>query len=216
MITMQTITTNTLTDTMYYKEIPVFTYKINYPSFTTTCSDDASESINQHYTQLAQKTEEYGRKVLYTQAAADAEYPQSPRPFPIYTLDVVYQITYNAGCIVSLYMDTYTYAGGAHGQTIRTSDTWDFNTGKSLRLTDFYPLTPVSLYQLQKSMEEQVAERLKANPGIYFEDYRALLQDTFNVNSFYIQPGMIVIYYQQYDIAPYSTGLPEFYIPVNF
>lgn len=213
---MQTINTNTLTDTMYYKEIPVFTYKINYPSFTPTCSNDASESINQHYAQLAQKTEEYGRKVLYTQAAADAEYPQSSRPFPIYTLDVVYQITYNAGCIVSLYMDTYTYAGGAHGQTIRTSDTWDFNTGKSLRLTDFYPLTPVSLYQLQKSMEEQVAERLKANPGIYFEDYRALLQDTFNMNSFYIQPGMMVIYYQQYDIAPYSTGLPEFYIPVNF
>ena len=65
-------------------------------------------------------------------------------------------------------------------------------------------------------MEEQTAERLKADPGIYFEDYRALLQDTFNADSFYIQPGRVVIYYQQYDIAPYSTGLPEFYIPVNF
>lgn len=28
---MQTVTTNTLSDTMYYNEIPVFTYKINYP-----------------------------------------------------------------------------------------------------------------------------------------------------------------------------------------
>ena len=200
---MQTITTNTLEDTMYYKEIPVFTYKITYPSFTTTCNGDASESINNHYAQLAQKTEGYGRKVLYAQAAADAKYPKSPRPFPTYTLDVLYQIT-------------YTYAGGAHGQTIRTSDTWDFNTGKRIRLSDIYPLTPASLYQLQKSMEEQVKERLKANQGIYFEDYRSLLQDTFNANSFYIQPGMVIIYYQQYDIAPYSTGLPEFYIPVNF
>lgn len=216
MITMQTINTNTLTDTMYYKEIPVFTYKITYPSFTTTCNGDASESINNHYVQLAQKTEGYGRKVLYAQAAADAKYPKSPRPFPTYTLDVLYQITYNTGCITSLYTDTYTYAGGAHGQTIRTSDTWDFNTGKRIRLSDIYPLTPASLYQLQKSMEEQVKERLKADPGIYFEDYRSLLQDTFNANSFYIQPGMVIIYYQQYDIAPYSTGLPEFYIPVNF
>lgn len=43
---MQTVTTNTLSDTMYYSEIPVFTYKINYPSFTTTCSDNAGKSIN--------------------------------------------------------------------------------------------------------------------------------------------------------------------------
>lgn len=62
-------------------------------------------------------------------------------------------------------------------------------------------------------MAEQTAERLKTDPGIYFEDYRKLLQDTFNANSFYIQPGRVVIYYQQYDIAPYSTGLPKFYVP---
>ena len=31
---MQTVTQKTLEDTMYYGDIPVFVYKINYPSFT--------------------------------------------------------------------------------------------------------------------------------------------------------------------------------------
>ena len=158
---MQTVTTNTLTDTISYKNIPIVTYKINYPSFTTTCNVKAAEAINAYYLRLAQNTRDYCRNVIFAQAAQDLEYIQGTRPFNAYTLDVVFQITYNSECITSLYTDTYTYTGGAHGQTIRTSDTWDFGSGERLRLTDFYPLTPSSLHQLQVSMESQIARRLK-------------------------------------------------------
>ncbi len=50
---MQTVTTNTLTDTISYKNIPIVTYKINYPSFTTTCNVKAAEAINAYYLRLA-------------------------------------------------------------------------------------------------------------------------------------------------------------------
>lgn len=194
---MQTVTTNTLTDTMYYKNIPVVAYKIDYPSFTTTCSAKAGESINTYYARIAQSTQDYCRKVIFAQAVQDADYIQGTRPFNAYTLDVVFQITYNSECITSLYTDTYTYTGGAHGQTIRTSDTWDFSSGKRLRLTDFYPLTPSSLHQLQGSMESQIAQRLMENPGTYFDDYKTLLHNTFRINNFYVEPGKLVIYFQQ-------------------
>ena len=212
---MQTVTTNTLTDTISYKNIPIVTYKINYPSFTTTCNVKAAEAINAYYLRLAQNTRDYCRNVIFAQAAQDLEYIQGTRPFNAYTLDVIFQITYNSGCITSLYTDTYTYTGGAHGQTIRTSDTWDFSSGEKLRLTAFYPLTPSSLHQLQVSMESQIARRLKENPGTYFDDYKTLLHNTLRINNFYLEPGKLVIYFQQYDIAPYSTGLPEFYFPIN-
>lgn len=116
---MQTVTTNTLTDTISYKNIPIVTYKINYPSFTTTCNVKAAEAINAYYLRLAQNTRDYCRNVIFAQAAQDLEYIQGTRPFNAYTLDVIFQITYNSGCITSLYTDTYTYTGGAHGQTIR-------------------------------------------------------------------------------------------------
>ena len=212
---MQTVTQKTLEDTMYYGDIPVFVYKINYPSFTTTCNETAGRNINAYYANRAMDTEKYCRNILFAQAAEDKRYQQDGLPFNSYTLEVVYQITYNAGCITSLYTDTYTYMGGAHGETKRTSDTWDFVTGNRLKLADAYPLTPASLYQLQRSIARQIAKQLRETPGSYFEDYRSLLKDTFNVNSFYLQPGSGVIYYQQYDIAPYSTGIPEFYFPLR-
>ena len=208
---MQTITEKILNDTMLYGNIPVFTYHIAYPSFSTTCVLSAAQTANIYYMQLAENTEQYCRTVLYPQAVESARYITSNHP-PCnrYTLDMNYQITYNSGCITSLYMDTYTYMGGAHQELERISDTWDFSTGKQLHLDDISALTPAALNGLQTSVERQIAERLKESPGSYFEDYPYLLRNKFNQNHFFLRPGYIVIYYQQYEIAPYATGIPEF------
>lgn len=208
---MQTITEKILNDTMLYGNIPVFTYHIAYPSFSTTCVLSAAQTANIYYMQLAENTEQYCRTVLYPQAVESARYITSNHPpFNRYTLDMNYQITYNSGCITSLYMDTYTYMGGAHQELERISDTWDFSTGKQLHLDDISALTPTALNGLQTSVERQIAERLKESPGSYFEDYPYLLRNKFNQNHFFLRPGYIVIYYQQYEIAPYATGIPEF------
>ena len=208
---MQTITEKILNDTMLYGNIPVFTYHIAYPSFSTTCVLSAAQTANIYYMQLAENTEQYCRTVLYPQAVESARYITSNHPpFNRYTLDMNYQITYNSGCITSLYMDTYTYMGGAHQELERISDTWDFSTGKQLHLDDISALTPAALNGLQTSVERQIAERLKESPGSYFEDYPYLLRNKFNQNHFFLRPGYIVIYYQQSEIAPYATGIPEF------
>lgn len=212
---MQTVIPKILEDTMYYRNIPVFIYKINYPFFTTTCDAAAGQSINNHYSKLAIYTENYCRTILYHQALESAKYIQNHRTYQSYTMNVNYKITYNSRCITSLYMDTYTYMGGAHGETTRTSDTWDFHTGAQLQLNDFYPLFPSSLDTLLNFMEQKTAEKIKKSPGSYFDDYKALLPEAFNQNNYYLQPGYIVIYYQQYDIAPYSSGIPEFYFPMH-
>ena len=196
---------------MLYGNIPVFTYHIAYPSFSTTCVLSAAQTANIYYMQLAENTEQYCRTVLYPQAVESARYITSNHPpFNRYTLDMNYQITYNSGCITSLYMDTYTYMGGAHQELERISDTWDFSTGRQLHLDDISALTPAALNGLQTSVERQIAERLKESPGSYFEDYPYLLRNKFNQNHFFLRPGYIVIYYQQSEIAPYATGIPEF------
>ena len=212
---MQTITEITLNDTMLYGDIPVFTYHITFPSFSTTCDLAAAQTINAYYMHLAGNTEQYCRTVLYPQAVESAGYiPVNRPPFNPYTLDMRYQITYNSGCITNLYMDTYTYMGGAHQELKRTSDTWDFNTGQRLQPDDVFPLTPDTLNRLQNTMELQISERLKVSPGSYFEDYPYLLRNNFNPNHFFLRPGYYVIYYQQYEIAPYATGIPEFPFPL--
>lgn len=211
---MQTILQKTLKDTMYYGKIPVFIYNINYPFFKSTCSKAPSQRINNYYAYTARQTESYCRTVLYPQAADSARYiPENNPSFNSFTLDVNYKITYNAGCITSLYLEKYTYMGGTHGETVRTSDTWDFKTGRRLSLGNFYPLSTASRQRLFMNIGGQIAERQKASPSSFFDDYISLLQKTFNPKNYYLTPEGFVIYYQQYDIAPYAAGLPEFLFP---
>lgn len=211
---MQTITQRVLSDTVYSKGTAVLTYTIRYPYFSTTCSEAAALSINAFYSTAARKTEEYCRTVLASQASVQAEYAKKDNyPFFGYEFISAYTVTWNSGCMTSLYTDQYTYTGGAHGSTIRTSDTWDFSSGRYLTLADFYPHNPAYREGIFRILDQQVKAREKDSPSTYFDDYPALIRSTFKPESFFVTPKGIVIYFQQYDIAPYSTGIPEFLIP---
>lgn len=198
-------------DTIYYDDIPVLTYKIYYPYIISNST--AVKNINYFYYLQAKNSEEYCRTVLYQMAGENAQNSKEV-PFNNYEFIVDFTVTYNQCCIISLYMDTYTYTAGAHGNTIRTSNTWELRTGNLMQLSDVYPLTPNSILNLQDHIQKQISERLQENPGIYFDNYRFLLRNYFNASSFYLQPSHGTIYYQQYELAPYSTGLPEFYFPI--
>ena len=197
-------------DAMYYGDTLVLKYKIYYPCIIS--DSKSTNSINNFFYLEAKNSEDYCRTVLYQMAQEDAM-DSTDRPFNNYEFIVDFTVTYNQCCIISLYTDTYTYTGGAHGNTIRKSNTWNLTTGTLMQLGDVYPLTPNSLLDLQECIQQQISERLQENPGIYFDNYRFLLRDTFNANSFYLLPLHGIIYYQQYDIAPYSTGIPEFCFP---
>lgn len=211
---MQTISQLTLSDTMYFENTPALNYKINYPQFTSTCSPRAVAAINSFYRLRAKSLEIYCRFTLYPQAVADLKQLQEDRdPLLGFEFLVVFQVTCNSGCITSLYMDQYEFEGGAHGSTQRTSQTWDFSTGKRLQLADFYPHNPSYRKDIQSQIQTGIADRLKQEPATYFDDYPSLLRTNFNPDSFYLTPEGLVIYYQQYDIAPYSTGIPKFLLP---
>lgn len=195
---------------MFFRDIPVLNYEINFPYFTTTCCMVVAEQINDYYAQAAKSTEEYCRNILYQQALERARYIQDGRPFHSYSLNVDFQITYNSGCITSLYMETYTYAGGAHGDTKRTSDTWNFKTGERLLLYDLFPRNTNYMQRLQNRIAYEISQRLLVNPGSYFADYQSLLQKNFNPENYYLIPDGFVIYYQFYDITPHYSGIPEF------
>lgn len=226
---MQTILSKTLADTMYYGTLPVLTYQIDYPAFSTTCRQAAALRINAFYVRNAKAAERYCRTELYAQAVSQARYTvPGPGPFRGYQWISRYQVTLNAGCISSLYTEQYSYSGGAHGSTARTSQTWDFQSGRRLHIRDFLkphctagtclPFSAERNHSLREillaDMEKQVAGRLIDSPGSYFDDYSSLLAEHFQEEQFYLTPTDLILYYQQYDIAPYASGIPEFSFPL--
>ncbi len=200
-----------LEDSMYYDNILVLTYKIYYPCIDSNAA--SVKNINDLYFLEAKNIERHCRTVLYQLAQDDAR-DAIDRPFNRHEFVRDFTVTYNVKNILSLYTDAYTYTGGAHGNTVRTSNTWNLVTGTLIQLGEVYPLTPNSIINLRVCIQQQISERLQENPGTFFENYTFLLNDTFNASNFFLQPFHGTIYYQQYDIAPYSTGIPEFYFPI--
>lgn len=208
-----TIDSIVLQDTMTYNGEVVLTYKIEYPNFQSFVYKNAVKMMNKYYEARAYKYQRYYRNELYQMAVEQYKYDME-NSYPVRIFDAVinFSITYNAACIVSLYSDKYEFTGGAHGNTLRTSQTWNMQTGKMIELNELF----LCSFDYKLYIFRRINEQIKLDLSIYFEDYEKLVVQTFNPKSFYATPAGIVIYYQQYDIAPYSSGIREFLIPYTY
>lgn len=132
-----------------------------------------------------------------------------------YEILQTYTITYQSDYYLSLYLDQYVFTGGAHGNTTRYSDTWSLCSGNRVPLHAFYPSDPDYKQTVIANIDNQIAEQNynSQDPSVYNETYTQDVCCAFNENNFYMTPDSLVIYFQQYDIAPYSSGIPQFFIP---
>lgn len=153
----------------------------------------------------------YASTALYRQAVREYRDSRSQHfPFRPYDAVMQYTLAWNRKGLLSLYRDQYEFTGGAHGNTLRSSDTMSLKTGARIPLSAFFPRGTDYRLLILRSVLKQAEENYRREPGIYFDDYRNLIVQNFNPESFYLTPAGLAIYYQQYEIAPYSTGIVVF------
>jgi len=206
----------TVHEDIFYKDQLILTYTIEYPQFHSTKYHSVVKQINTYYEVEAAKFQRYCKNSLFH--AAVVQYEDSVKNgYPIHAFEAVLkdEITYIDPCTISLYFDQYEYTGGAHGNTVRYSDNWDLITGMKLSLKElFAPKVPFEVI-IFKQILEQIEAKNQEGTGTYFEGYDKNIMTYFNPESFYLTPKGIVIYYQQYELAPYSSGISEFLIPYS-
>lgn len=205
-----TVKTITLQNELRQQDTVLVTYKIEYPHFRSAEYPSSLARINQLYRSRALAYENYLKRRLLPLAAEQYQFSvEQGYPFNPYEAVEVFTITDCRRCILSLYTDRYEYTGGAHGNTVRTSDTWNWNVSRRLRLRGLF----CRQTDYRQLIFQEVRAQIAKEPEIYFENYEELIVENFSENNFYTTPEGIVIYYQQYDIAPYSSGIREFLIP---
>ena len=200
---MNYINKNIIERELFYDNVLILKYYIEYPSINN------NETFNNYNKNLANKVKEKSEDELYNEAVETYKYNKE-NGYPIMVFEVyrTFEITYNMYNVVSLYIDEYIFAGGAHGNTIRTSQTWNLYQNCMIELANFFPNNPYFIINILKEINRQIAE----DKETYFENACNLVIETFNPKSYYLTPRGIVIYFGQYDIAPYSSGIPEFLI----
>ncbi len=206
-----------LEENLYYQNNLLLSYKIEYPQLLTLENKKNLNKLNKYYTDEALLLQKQIKTEYYNNALEEYLF-SIKNNYPVRQHEIMsdYKITYNENNIFSLYFDEYQYLGGAHGTTIRNSDTWDLNNINKIYLNDLFK-KPIDY---QKYIINEVNQQIKyemKNTEIfmYFSDFRKNVTTKFDKDNFYLVPQGIKFYYQLYDIAPYVFGIPEYLIMKN-
>lgn len=206
---MNYISTNILENNLFYDGEIILKYHIEYPSIKENINQHAIIAFNYYNRELAIELKQKSETELYKEAIETYKYnKENGYPVMVYEVYRTFSITLNQNNIVSLYIDEYTFTGGAHGSTIRTSQNWNLFLGSMFPLESMFPNDPYFTINILKQINKEISKE----PDIYFDNACVLVLDTFNPESFYLTPNGIIIYFQQYDIAPYSSGIRNFKI----
>jgi len=131
--------------------------------------------------------------------------------FRKYELLVNYEVHTMSNELISATTLTYQYTGGAHGLSVKVPYNFDLITEKEIILSDLFK--DESNYR--KVINEEIQKQIKEHPDEFYPDEVAVFSGIGENQGFYIKDGKLVIYFGQYDIAPYSSGIIEFEIPRN-
>lgn len=126
------------------------------------------------------------------------------------TLDTIYNYS-KSGNILSVYLQTYYYSGGAH--PINWIDSISINTltGEVYSFSDLFKDSASA----SKLIEDKIISKIEENPEPFFTDYKETIKNRYRDFDFYIDGNEVVVYFGIYDIAPYSSGTSYFAFKAN-
>lgn len=188
----------------------LFDINIRAPQLQGLKNQNAEKKINDDIMEDVQEI----KKDLEKDAREDfEEYKKRGRKFRPYSIKGDYKVKYNKENILSLYMTYSEYTGEAHPVTESESLNLNIRTGKKLKLKDFFK--PNQDYK--KIIEREIITQINQNKEKFYDDAIKKVKSEIDESDldFYVEDGKLVIYFEEYEIAPHSSGIPKFKIPIQ-
>lgn len=164
--------------------------KVSIPHIAGGTAPEAADSMNKEIAAAA-------RDLM-----KDQGYPSED----IQEMNGSYEIKTNERGVLSLSLLNYAYTGGAHGNTLQRSLTFDADTGRSYTLGELFKPNTDYTARLDKIIRAQIKARKLPLLG----EYPGITSD----QDYYIADKALVIYFPLYAIVPYVWGFPYFPISV--
>lgn len=210
---MGEIINHVLENELYYNNTVILKYKIAFPQLERSRYRYGMRRFNEYNYNKAIELQEYCETELFKEAKELYEYNQAnDYPIMVYEIILDYKVTYQNYSVVSLYTDEYIFSGGAHGNTKREAQNWNLQTGRQIILKELFPNNPYYIIDILKEINNQIAKQIEAGENQYFDNYCGLVQENFRFENFYMVKEGVTIFFNQYEIAPYSSGIPTFKI----
>ena len=207
---MMRITEGRIAEELTYEDIAMVSADFRYP-IVSSDNKKANKRINSYYRHIARALLRRAKYELLPDAVDEWRFAtENGYPFRPFEIVMKYTVTSNDDNVFSLFYDVYEYTGGAHGTTKRTGDTWVASTGWFMELSDFFPHGTNYKRLLTDNAIAIAADQIAAGTHQYFDNYPKLIKKYFSRSKYYITPQSVVIFYDQYAIAPGYEGTPVF------
>lgn len=116
-----------------------------------------------------------------------------------------FEVKTNQRQVISLCLNNYAFAGGAHGMTIIPSMTFDAKSGKDYSLAEEFKPGADYITPLSEMVKAQIAARHIET----LEPFTKIRPD----QPYYLADNCMVLYFLPYEITPYYMGFQ--YFPIN-
>lgn len=211
-------------DSKKVEEVTVFTCDIRIPQIKETNKTEYLVKINDFYMDRFNQVVEIECKeaanetlTIYLDYLEGLENSSGDYSFGIapYSIDKDFHVNYNDKGFLSLSIMESYYWGGAHPISFIDSQTFDINAGQMLTLGKLFKTDEASALNLiLNKISQQIIEA--GTEELYlFDEALEILHESFYEEDFFIDGQDLVLYFQSYAIAPYSSGFPEFRIPLE-
>lgn len=172
-------------------------FDIEYPRICGMNDVEAQDKIN---AVLKSRVDDFIAQV--TQAAENGrDYPLAAK----FKAKMGFETFRQDADVISLALSTYQFTGGAHGSSTLEGYTFRLATGQRLKYTDLFSLDGENRQKLNDRIVAQIRERQIP----IFEPYGGVADEP---GFFLKSANKLVIVFQQYEIAPYSSGILQFEI----
>ncbi|MBF4694594.1 DUF3298 and DUF4163 domain-containing protein [Fusibacter ferrireducens] len=129
---------------------------------------------------------------------------------PIYWYNLSYNIYTNNEKILSFGLYDYQYTGGAHGLSSGNFYSYDLELGKQIEIKDLFEPKFDYITYINDCIYRKIDQEVKNDPdsNYAYYDFNGIDENI----KFYIEDNELVIFFDQYEIAPYAAGTPTFKI----
>jgi inhibitor of cysteine peptidase len=186
-------------------ETATLSFDLQYPEISGLQSSTVQDSMNAFFSSriadLKQQGYQNEKDLAELMKTAPAGMPQWPSQ-----VATDFYPEYNRNGFLSVLLEDYVYAGGAHGMTQRTGYTVNLQTGKVYTLKDLFKSDVDYIALLSAEVQKQIGEQ-----GLtLLTPFTAIKPD----QGFYLKGNDLVIFFAQYEYTAYVAGFPEFHIPL--
>lgn len=177
------VDTTTLTNQTIIIDTANTHIKINYPVALNTQNPQAADSINNYISEILSEMPTKSDSTI----------------FPLESM-----LTWNAQTnsqITQITLSSYLFTGGAHGMSNLWTATFNNKTGEKIN--------PLKYVNNKAAMLKIIASELKADSIPLFAEADQTPMPEYLI----IEPQYVTAIYNQYEIAPYSSGIIQIKMP---